>query len=54
MTRAFALFAATEGKVGTDGGHKISGQAADALSVIGDARAWKLEQELEAAKKGQQ
>jgi hypothetical protein len=51
--RAFALYGATEGKVGVDGGGRISGQASDALAVIGDARAWKLEQEIEATRKGQ-
>jgi hypothetical protein len=46
LTRAFALYGQTdEGKIGVGGGDRICGQAADALVVIGDARAWKLEQE---------
>jgi hypothetical protein len=47
MAQAFSLWASTDGgKTGAAGARDITGPAADALATIGDARAWRQEQEL--------
>lgn len=45
LAGVLALYRATEGRVGVDGGSKLSAHAVDGLAVLGDARAWYAEHE---------
>ena len=50
MVAAFVLYRACDGKPGLEAAEKLTGQALYALSIIADARAAKMKEDLENGK----